>query len=113
MNLLNFCISAKTMERAGLNTALGIGIVFLMLVLISCIIALLKLANRPAKTTPVQNAPVKQAAPEPAETDDTELVAVIAAAICAYEAAQGNAVSPDSLVVRSIRRVNKSKWQNA
>ena len=32
---------------------------------------------------------------------------------CAYEAAQGNAVSPDSLVVRSIRKVNKSKWQNA
>lgn len=113
MDLLNFCISAKTMERAGLNTALGIGIVFLMLILISSIIALLKLANRPAKAAPVTNAPAKQAEPAPVESDDTELIAVIAAAICAYEAAQGNAVSPDSLVVRSIRKVNKSKWQNA
>lgn len=113
MDLLNFCLSAKTMERAGLNTALGIGIVFLMLILISCIIALLKLANRPAKAAPAVKEPVKQAAPAADEADDTELVAVIAAAICAYEAAQGNAVSPDSLVVRSIRKVNKSKWQNA
>ncbi|MBO4485254.1 MAG: OadG family protein [Lachnospiraceae bacterium] len=113
MDLLSFCLSAKTMERAGLNTALGIGIVFLMLILISCIIALLKLANRPAKAAPAAKEPVKQAAPAADEADDTELVAVIAAAICAYEAAQGNAVSPDSLVVRSIRKVNKSKWQNA
>ena len=112
MELLNFCISVKTLERAGLNTVLGIGIVFLMLVLISCIIALLKLVNRPAAPAPVNQ--VKAPEPEPvAETDDTELVAVIAAAICAYEAAQGNAVSPDSLVVRSIRKVNKSRWQKA
>ena len=58
-------------------------------------------------------APVAKAAPAAQGDDDTELVAVIAAAICAYEASQGNAVSPDSLVVRSIRKVNKSKWQNA
>lgn len=115
MAMFNFCISAKLMERAGLNTALGIGIVFLMLVLISTIISLLKLANRPANPAPAKqkpvSAPVAPAAEE--ETDDLELVAVIAAAICAYEQAQGNAVSPDSLVVRSIRKVNKSKWQNA
>lgn len=113
MDLLNFCITAKTMERAGLNTALGIGIVFLMLVLISCIIALLKLVNRSGKPAPAPKAPVAKAAPVVQGDDDTELVAVIAAAICAYEASQGNAVSPDSLVVRSIRKVNKSKWQNA
>ena len=106
-----FGISAKTMSRAGLNTALGIGIVFLMLIIISCIISLLKLANRPQKAPA---APAPKAAPvEAEETDDLELIAVISAAICAYEQAQGNAVSSDSLVVRSIRKVNKSKWQNA
>lgn len=113
MTLINFGISAKVMERAGLNTLLGIGIVFIMLVLISSIISLLKLANRPAKPAPVKNDPTPAPAPAEDETDDLELVAVIAAAICAYEQAQGNAVSPDSLVVRSIRKVNKSKWQNA
>ena len=112
MTSVMFGISAKTMSRAGLNTALGIGIVFLMLIIISCIISLLKLANRPQKAAPAAPAP----APAPVavdETDDLELIAVISAAICAYEQAQGNAVSSDSLVVRSIRKVNKSKWQNA
>ena len=71
-----FGISAKTMGRAGLNTALGIGIVFMMLIIISCIISLLKLANRPQKAAPAAPAP----APAPAavsETDDLELIAVI------------------------------------
>ena len=53
-------------------------------------------------------APVVEAAPE---TDDLELIAVITAAIHAYEEAQGNAVSGD-LVVRSIKKRN-SRWQNA
>ena len=43
--------------------------------------------------------------------DDLELVAVITAAIHAYEEAQGNAVS-GGLVVRSIRKRNV-RWQNA
>lgn len=114
MTMFNFCISGDIMRRAGLNTLLGVGIVFLMLVLISTIISLLKLVNRPEKPAPVKQAPaVPETVPAAEETDDLELVAVIAAAICAYEQAQGNAVSPDSLVVRSIRKVNKSKWQNA
>ena len=42
-------------------------------------------------------------------SDDTELVAVIAAAVAAYEGSG----STDGFVVRSIRKSNKSKWQNA
>ena len=42
-------------------------------------------------------------------SDDLELVAVIAAAIAASE----GAASTDGFVVRSIRRVNKNKWQRA
>ena len=38
--------------------------------------------------------------------DDLELVAVIAAAIAAAEN-----TSTDGFVVRSIKKVNKSKWQ--
>ena len=114
MAMMNFCSLGEKMGRAVLNTALGIGIVFLMLVLISFVISCLKIVNRPAKTetkpvpqdTPV-NAPVEE------ETDDLELIAVISAAICAYEQAQGNDIPADSLVVRSIRKVNKSKWQKA
>jgi Na+-transporting methylmalonyl-CoA/oxaloacetate decarboxylase gamma subunit len=64
------------------------------------------------RTTAVAAAPAPaagQTAPAPvAETkaaDDTELIAVIAAAIAAYESeATGVAVSPDTFVVRSIRR---------
>ena len=41
--------------------------------------------------------------------DDTELVAVISAAIAAYE---GN-TSADGFVVRSIRKSQSKKWQNA
>ena len=41
-------------------------------------------------------------------TDDLELVAVISAAIAASEN-----TSTDSFVVRSIKKVNRSKWQRA
>ena len=45
--------------------------------------------------------------------NDLELVAVITAAIHAYEEAQGNPVPTNGLYVRSIRKVNRSKWFNA
>jgi predicted permease len=43
---------------------------------------------------------------------DLELVAVITAAIYAYEEACGNTVSENSLYVRSIKKVN-TNWRNA
>ena len=42
-------------------------------------------------------------------TDDLELIAVIAAGIAASE----GATSTDGFVVRSIRKTNAKKWQNA
>ena len=108
---------AVDMERAGLNTLLGIGIVFIALIFISLIIASFKLFNRPA---PTPAAPVKDipAAPEPeaeeeVSTDDTELVAVIMAAIEAYEEANGSSIPVEGLFIRSIRKINKKSWQNA
>ena len=52
---------------------------------------------------------VAQIAAKEEFSDDAELVAVIAAAIAAYEGTG----STDGFVVRSIRKSNKSKWQNA
>ncbi len=115
MNGLLFAVASDTIIKALENTVMGISIVFCMLLLISFIISLLKLVNKfGVKKTP-EKAPAAPAVDttEAEETDDTELVAVITAAIYAYEQAMGNDVSADGLVVRSIRKVNKSKWQNA
>ncbi len=121
MNGLLFAVSSDTLVRALENTVMGISIVFCMLLLISFIISLLKHADKFVawfkglfrKTPAPVNEPAKVEAAEPDEEDDTELVAVITAAIYAYEQAMGNDVPADGLVVRSIRKVNKSKWQNA
>ena len=110
------------MAEATVNTIIGITVVFLALLFISFVISLFKYINKfeqkladkkagKAAQAPQQApapAPVVEAAPE---TDDLELIAVITAAIHAYEEAQGNAVSGD-LVVRSIKKRN-SRWQNA
>ena len=111
------------MAEAGTNTIIGITVVFLALLFISFIISLFKyvnkfeqmLANRKANKNAAP-APVPAATPAPVaapvkETDDLELIAVITAAIHAYEEAQGNVVEGD-LVVRSIKKRN-NRWQNA
>lgn len=100
------------MAKAGLNTLIGMGTVFAVLILISLIIACFgfipkiqaafaKKEEKPeAPKTPAAPA-VVPAAPEPVEeADDTELVAVIAAAIAAYE----GSTNTEGFVVRSIRR---------
>lgn len=115
---------AELMKKAALNTLIGMGTVFVILILISLIISCFniipkiqekkkKKAEAKAATTTgaaVQADPVvAQIAAKEELADDTELVAVIAAAIAAYEGAG----STDGFVVRSIRKSNKSKWQNA
>ena len=95
------------MGDAGLNTILGMGSVFLVLILISLIIASFGLFK---KKPEVKKQEVKQVESAPSEesedlTDDTELVAVIAAAIRAYEGA--GAGSADGFVVRSIKKANR------
>ena len=111
------------MAEATVNTIIGITVVFLALLFISFVISLFKYINKfeqklvekkagkaPApKAEPAPApAPVAEAAPE---MDDLELIAVITAAIHAYEEAQGNVVEGD-LVVRSIKKRN-NRWQNA
>lgn len=104
------------MGRAALNTLIGMGTVFIVLILISLIIAsfgfIPKLQAKFAKkqeTPAAAAAPVQAAVEEEDElADDTELVAVIAAAIAAYEG-----TGTDGFRVRSIKRANTKKWQRA
>lgn len=112
----------ETMLYALLNTVMGICIVFLVLILIAWIISLFKYINkfekeRAAKMAAAAPAPVApEPVPEIAEeelSDDLELVAVVTAAIHAYEEAQGRDVPADGLVIRSIRKANRAGWQNA
>ena len=98
-----------TLQRAGLNTLMGLGTVFIMLIFLSFIIYLFKFvpmifgSKKEEKKEAPAPAPVV-AAPVQEETDDTELIAVISAAIAASEG-----TSTDGFVVRSIRKVNRNK----
>lgn len=99
-----------TLQRAGLNTLTGIGIVFCMLAFLSFIIYLFKFIPNPeAKKKEAEKAaapaPVAAAPVAVNEADDAELVAVIAAAVAAAEG-----TDTDAFVVRSIRKVNRRKW---
>ena len=110
--------TGEILEKAGLNTLIGMGTVFVVLIFISLIIALLpkltgliegtgkKKTAAPAPAAPAAPAPV--AAAEEELADDLELVAVIAAAIAAY-----TGTSTDDFVVRSIKRSTTNKWKKA
>lgn len=96
----------ETMSKAGLNTLMGIGIVFVILILISLVIKCFEFINKAQKKAEARAAAVN-AEPAvipgpikvPEATEDEELIAVIAAAIAA---ATGK--TTDDFVVRSIRR---------
>jgi len=109
----------ELMQKAALNTLIGMGTVFVVLILISLIIACFGFipkiqanmaAKKAAKAAAVDTTGVDNAVAQIVEaentasaanlTDDLELVAVIAAAIAASE----GAASTDGFVVRSIRR---------
>ena len=96
------------MEKAALNTLMGMGTVFVVLILISLIsycfrfIAVIqnKAAGKGKKNEAEAGAVVEQIGQREEQlTDDLELVAVISAAVAASTGA-----SADSFVVRSIRR---------
>lgn len=106
----------ELMEKAGLNTVLGMGTVFTILILISLIIgcfsfipriqkAFTKKNKEEVNVTGINNAVAQIAQQEEAsdESDDMELVSVIAAAIAAYEGSS----DASGYVVRSIRKINR------
>lgn len=110
--------TGEILEKAGLNTVLGMGTVFVVLIFISIVIWLLKFIPvierklRGKKAEPVKaetgNEELGQAVSEEVDlTDDMELIAVISAAVAA---AEGTAA--DGFVVRSIRRRPSNKWKS-
>lgn len=101
------------LKRAGMNTLMGMGIVFVMLIFLTLVISLFrfigKKEEKPGKEIEDLPRPIQaQRQPRPVKEeetlDDQELIAVIAAAIAAYEG-----TSTDGFVVRSIRKANRRK----
>ena len=122
---VNYSFS-ELMQQAGLNTLLGMGTTFFVLILLSLIIAgvgriftsLEKKRLEDAKkkdeeaqknadpfvtAIPVAN----QAAPAASAAGDDALIAVIAAAVTAYREQAEPTVAPDGFVVRKIRRIGR------
>lgn len=100
----------ETMTKAGLNTLMGMGTVFAVLILIALLISSFNLipkvqaafSKKEKKVeTAADNAVAQIVENEAVQEDDLELIAVIAAAIAASE----GAASADGYVVRSIRRI--------
>lgn len=112
---INYSFGDK-MLKAALNTLLGMGTVFIVLIFISFIISAFglipkmqkalagKKADKPEAKDSVDNTIAQIAEREEDElSDDLELVAVISAAIAASE----GAASTDGFVVRSIKRASR------
>lgn len=112
----------EILVKALMNTLLGMGTVFVVLIFIAFLISLLpKLTaaiesigrkkepeasvSAPAPAfIPAASAAVEE--PEEELVDDLELVAVITAAIAASEG-----VPTDGFIVRSIRKSTQNKWK--
>ncbi len=111
----------ENMTRATLNTALGMGTVFTVLVLIMFIISSFKIvyniqnaAEKKKTSKNIKEEAVDQTIAQIIEkeedyADDLELVAVISAAIAAYEGSS----STEGFVVRSIKKQKKDGWKRA
>lgn len=114
---VNYSMGQK-LKQAGLNTLMGVGVVFVMLVFLSLCILSFKFIPTGKKQEVQSAAPVMQSAPaetKPVVADDTEdlmndneLVAVIAAAIAASEN-----TTIEGFRVRSIKKANRKAWKNA
>lgn len=112
-----FYSTSEILYKAAMNTLIGMGSVFGVLIFIAIIIAIMGKVLTSAEGGKKKKAAAAAPAPAPAaapaapvdEVDDLELVAVISAAIAASTGA-----STDSFVVRSIkRRSRNSGWNRA
>ncbi len=113
-------LSTETLEKMWQTPLLGMAMIFAVLSILWAVLALFKLIF--AKPEPkAKSAPAPKADPivvpepvvAPAQTDDTELIAILTAAIAAYEADCGNEVAPGGFRVVSFRRTNGGKSWNS
>lgn len=98
----------EILQKALLNTALGMGTVFCMLIFISLVISCFKFIPKDKK--PEAAAPARSAAAASKPADSSEEDDIVPAIIAAILASKG--ISPDSAgdgpapyIVRSIRRI--------
>lgn len=109
---------AVEMEHAGLNTLLGMGMAFFVLIIISLVISCFPLilgrhgdkeVKKTEKITTEQaiDHTISQIEEQEEMADDAELVAVISAAIAAFEGSSHT----EGFQVRSIRKANKGNWK--
>ncbi len=117
----------KLFGEAALNTIMGIGTVFLVLLFLSWLISNIHWipdlvekyskkadAASPAKVTPQPAVSRMNAAADEGEiVNDGELIAVIASAIAAYEGTTVEKVMAEGFVVRTIRKSNRENWLRA
>ena len=107
-------------------TLLGIGMIFAVLGVLWGVLAIFKLifakpASKPKTKTKVEEAPKAIETPKiettltpvAASADDAALVAILTAAIVAYESENGNDVDPSSFRVVSFRRANGGRAWNS
>lgn len=91
----------EKLAGAGITTIMGMGITFLVLILLwGCVAIMTKFTYRPKKEEKPQASAAPAAPAAPAAADDS-LIAVISAAIAAYEGGSAN-----NLVVRKISRIS-------
>lgn len=110
-------------QKAGMNTLIGMGSVFVVLIILCFLISCFKYihkaeekvkkggkAEEKAAASAASAAPAPAPAPvaAPAPAEDTQLVAVITAAIAA-----ATGTSSDGFIVRSIRRRSGNKWKKS
>lgn len=104
------------LPAAGVNTIVGLCVVFVALIFISFIISLFKIVAKIEAKNAEKNAAkdiakagientVSQISAGELAIDNFELVAICTAAISEYEEAQGNFFK-DGIVVRSIKRIS-------
>ena len=111
--------SAERLALAGQMTLLGMGMVFAVLAILWAVLTVFKLIfAKPEPKKKAEPAPKSEPVviPEPVaveeQADDGELIAILTAAIVAYEASCGNEVAPGGFRVVSFRRANGGKAWN-
>lgn len=107
----------EILKKAGLNTLIGMGTVFVVLIFIAFVISLFKfIPVIQSKFAKKKDDVIQEVVDSPRDTkteivetaeevDDLELIAVISAAI-----AQNEETTTDGFVVRSIKRRTNNKW---
>lgn len=103
---------SEILTKAGLNTVLGMGTVFVVLIFLAFLIYCMKFIpaimdkfQKKENISEQSTETISAVQEETEETDDLELIAVITAAIAAQEG-----TSTDGFVVRSIRRRPSNHW---